>query len=77
MREQADRTDTDGRHRHNCLNKLEILHRQRRDLSTSLEQLIDDIFTGHKLLKIYRQHKMYNDASLNPQIYATSEKPAA
>ncbi len=77
MREQADRTDADGQHRQNCLDKLEILHRQHRDLSTSLVQLLDDIFSGHKLLNIYRQHKMYNDSSLNPQIYTTSKKPAA
>ena len=75
-RRRAD-DHADGRHRQNCLNKLEILHRQHRDLSTSLTQLLDDIFTGRKLLKIYRQHKMYNDAKLNPQIYSTSEKPAA
>ena len=39
------------------------------DLSQSLVELLTDIFAGRKLLKVYRQMKMYNDPTLNPELY--------
>ena len=38
-------------------------------LSQALAELLDDICAGRKLLKIYRQMKMYNDPTLNPYLY--------
>ena len=35
----------------------------------SLAELLDDILAGRKLLKVYRQMKMYNDPTLNPYLY--------
>ena len=43
-------------------------------LSQSLEGAADDIFAGEKLLKVYRQMKMYNDPTLNPQLYRGERK---
>jgi hypothetical protein len=39
--------------------------------------LLEDIFTGRKRLKIYRQFKMYNDPTLNPYLYNSGKRGAA
>ena len=69
MREQAARDDASAEHREKVKSRLAILEDQHRDLSTSLAQLLEDIFAGRKRLKVYRQFKMYNDPSLNPYLY--------
>ena len=51
--------------------KLEILIEQRQDLSTAIDALLDDIASGHKYMKVYRQMKMYNDDELNPILRGT------
>ncbi|NLE38888.1 MAG: DUF4254 domain-containing protein [Pirellulaceae bacterium] len=69
MREQADREDADEEHRQKAEARLEILHQQLGDLSNSLSELLADVFAGRKRLKVYRQMKMYNDATMNPYLY--------
>ena len=69
MQEQADRTDASEEHRAKARTRLEILAEQHHDLSTSLQELLDDIFAGRKRLKVYFQFKMYNDPSMNPYLY--------
>jgi hypothetical protein len=41
-----------------------------KDLSTAIDQLLDDIKAGRKYMKVYKQMKMYNDPALNPVLYA-------
>ena len=77
MEEQVFRTDATEEHREKVKAKLEILHEQHRDMSNSLRELLEDIFTGRKRLKIYRQFKMYNDPTLNPYLYNSSRRGAA
>lgn len=77
MEEQADRTDADRQHRAEANAKLKILRQQRADLSQSLSELSEDIFSGRKRLKLYRQFKMYNDPNMNPYLYQAENKPAA
>ena len=69
MQEQTDRTDASEEHRAKARTRLEILAEQHHDLSTSLQELLDDIFAGRKRLKVYFQFKMYNDPSMNPYLY--------
>ena len=69
MKEQAGRTDASDEHCRNCQQKLAVLLEQQRDLSTAIDQLLDDIQSGHKYMKVYRQMKMYNDPSTNPVLY--------
>lgn len=69
MREQAERTDATAEHREKCGAKLQVLLEQQRDLSLAIDQLLDDIQTGRKYMKVYRQMKMYNDPSTNPVLY--------
>lgn len=61
MKEQIQRDDVDDTFIRECMNKLAILNTQRRDLSEELQELMDDVSTGKKKLRIYRQLKMYND----------------
>ena len=69
MQQEVDRTDVDPAHHEACEKKLHILLEQRKDLSTAIDQLIDDIEAGRKYMKVYKQMKMYNDPSLNPVLY--------
>lgn len=66
MREEAERKDASAIHRDNCQNKLQVLLEQQKDLSTAIEQLLEDIAQGRKYMKVYKQMKMYNDDELNP-----------
>jgi hypothetical protein len=66
---EANRRDASEEHRANCQAKLAILLAQRSDLSTAIQQLLDDIAAGKKYMKVYKQMKMYNDESLNPVLY--------
>ena len=66
MNEEATRTNASQEHRDACQKKLEVLLEQRVDLSTAIEQLLGDIASGRKYMKVYKQMKMYNDDELNP-----------
>lgn len=70
MQEEATRADATEEHRAACQRKLDVLLEQRRDLSTAIEELLNDIQLGRKYMKVYKQMKMYNDPSLNPVLYA-------
>ena len=69
MREQVERTDASEEHIAKCKAKLAVLEEQQRDLSTAIQQLLDDIKAGRKYMKVYRQMKMYNDPETNPVLY--------
>jgi hypothetical protein len=66
MNEEATRENASENHRVACQKKLDILLEQRVDLSTAIQQLLDDINSGRKYMKVYKQMKMYNDDELNP-----------
>ena len=74
---ETERTDVDDAHREACRRKLAVLEQQQRDLSTAIEELIEDIEAGRKYMKTYKQMKMYNDPALNPVLYAQSKKETA
>ena len=69
MKEQVERMDASEEHRQKCQAKLNVLLEQQVDLSTAIDQLLDDIQAGRKYMKVYRQMKMYNDPSTNPVLY--------
>ena len=69
MKEQAERKDASEEHLTRCKLKLDVLLEQRVDLSTAIDQLLDDYQAGRKEMKVYRQMKMYNDPSTNPVLY--------
>ena len=69
MQEQVDRTDATPEHLQRCQAKLDVLKEQQADLSTAIDQLLEDIEAGRIYMKVYRQMKMYNDPSTNPILY--------
>lgn len=69
MGEEASRKDASEQHKTACESKLHTLLEQKKDLCASIDQLIKDIETGRKRMKLYKQMKMYNDDSLNPILY--------
>lgn len=69
LQEQLERDDVETEHLESVRTKLAICNVQRDELSTALQHLLDDIFTGVKRHRTYRQLKMYNDPALNPYLY--------
>ena len=70
MQKEVERTDTTPEHHAQCKAKLDILLEQKQDLSSAIDQLLADIESGKKYMKVYKQMKMYNDPALNPVLYA-------
>lgn len=70
MNEEATRESASDDHRNKCQVKLNVLLEQRVDLSTAIDDLLNDIATGEKFMKVYKQMKMYNDEDTNPMLYA-------
>jgi len=66
MNEEANRSDASEKHQTACKTKLNVLLEQRVDLSTAIDQLLEDIENGDKYMKEYKQMKMYNDDEMNP-----------
>ncbi|RIK73785.1 MAG: hypothetical protein DCC67_17450 [Planctomycetota bacterium] len=75
--EQLLRTDVDEAHVERVKQRLARCKLQQVDLSNSLVELLADLAAGRKVLKVYRQMKMYNDATLNPYLYKSGKKTAA
>lgn len=71
MNEEATRTDASLEHLEKCKTKLIVLLEQQQDLSSAIDQLLADIESGNKYMKVYRQMKMYNDDELNPVLRKT------
>lgn len=69
MDEEVKRFDATELHKKNCNIKLQILINQRTDLSKAIDQLLEDIESGNKYMKVYKQMKMYNDEDTNPVLY--------
>lgn len=69
MRQEVLRTDVSPSHIEECTKKLNVLLEQRIDLSTAINELMEDIENGSKYMKVYKQMKMYNDPNLNPILY--------
>jgi hypothetical protein len=74
LSEELDRKDVDDLHVAKVREKLRRCGLQHTDLSRSLGELLVDVFSGQKLLKVYRQMKLYNDPTLNPELYRSLRK---
>ncbi len=69
MQEEANRAEASAEHRAKCQEKLNVLSEQKKDLTTAIDDLLNDIANGDKYMKVYKQMKMYNDEELNPVLY--------
>ncbi|MFT4176361.1 MAG: DUF4254 domain-containing protein [Luteolibacter sp.] len=75
MREETEREDASDEHKANCAAKLARLLHQRGDLIECLDELLEAVKAKTRTFAVYYQFKMYNDPTLNPQLYA-GKKPA-
>lgn len=69
MKEQTERNDASAEHIAKTQAKLAVLMEQKTDMQLAFDELMEDIGNGKRRFKVYRQMKMYNDASLNPMLY--------
>ena len=69
MRAEVERAEKESDHAVECGKKLDILLSQREDLSSAIDQLLSDIESGSKYMKVYKQMNVYNAPSLNPVLY--------
>lgn len=69
MQEQVERTDVSAEQHEKCIAKMAVLNEQLNDMTTSIGQLLDDYASGKRIMKVYRQMKMYNDPTMNPVLY--------
>ncbi|MBW7858569.1 MAG: DUF4254 domain-containing protein, partial [Leptonema sp. (in: Bacteria)] len=74
MKIETERSDASEEHRKKCNDKLAILKEQQADLGQCLDEYVRDILTGKRIMKVYRQMKMYNDESLNPILRQGKDK---
>ena len=70
---EANRASASDEHREKCQMKLNTLLEQKKDLSSAIDQLLNDIENRLVKIKTYKQMKMYNDETLNPILYKKKE----
>ena len=73
MNEDSRREEITPEHRERSLQRLAVLRLQRSDLFAALGELLADYLAGRKRMKLYRQFKMYNDPTLNPEMYRAAK----
>ncbi|MBO4328192.1 MAG: DUF4254 domain-containing protein [Bacteroidales bacterium] len=73
MKAEAARPEADASHRAACEAKLQVLQQQNTDLCTALAQLFECYKRGEKVMRMYKQMKMYNDPNLNPVLYGQQQ----
>ncbi len=71
---QLKRDDVDETHRQACERKCQVIDAQLQQLSACLKHLLEELQAGTRHFRVYHQFKMYNDASLNPQLYKNREQ---
>ena len=73
MNEEANRKSASDQHRKKCSKKLAGLLTQRENLSKAIDQLLENISKGSVIISSYKQMKMYNDDSSNPELYSKDD----
>jgi len=76
MWEETQRKDVDDDHLKTCSHKLGVIRQQLEDLVNSLQGFLKEVEAGKRGFKVYFQFKMYNDPSLNPQLYKQQNQTA-
>jgi hypothetical protein len=70
---QTTRQEASGEHKELCANKLTVIKQQLEQLALCLEQLLEEVQEKQRTFRVYHQFKMYNDPSLNPQLYSAHQ----
>ena len=66
---QLERLDVDPLHHQSCLEKLQTINEQQNQLQHCLSEFLHAIHNKTRTFRIYHQFKMYNDPTLNPELY--------
>lgn len=69
MAQQAVREDADQIHRQTCMTKVNVIEAQQKQLLNCLDHLLHEVVNKTRTFRVYHQFKMYNDPSLNPELY--------
>ncbi len=69
MHEETVRPEASAAHREKCAEKLARIRVQRADLTACVDALLADVVARRRTFSVYFQFKMYNDPTLNPQLY--------
>ncbi len=72
MAEEAHREDASAEQRAKCQSRLAVIQRQRSDLAAALTELLSEVASARRGFRVYYQFNMYNDPSLNPELYKRS-----
>jgi hypothetical protein len=67
--QEVQRPSASDQHHERNQARLAILATQRADLAQCLDELWQQILSGKRRFRLYRQLKMYNDPDLNPVLY--------
>ena len=68
FKEELNREGISDEHYEKCKKKVDVLEKQYKDLSASIDALLGEVAEGKSIIKVYRQVKMYNDEELNPML---------
>ena len=66
---QTHRLDVDEAHRQLCTLKHQALEAQQKQLLDCLQCLLREVKERTRTFRVYHQFKMYNDPTLNPELY--------
>ena len=69
MEQETRREGVPVTHVQCCTDRVAVLAEQQADLMKAIDQLFEDLRTGRRYVRVYRQFKMYNDPMLNPVLY--------
>lgn len=68
---QVERQDVDDNHRQTCAAKLATIHQQLAQLARCLDDFLANVEQKTRTFRVYHQFKMYNDPTLNPELYVS------
>lgn len=71
---EINRNDITPEQHAKCQSKYDTLLVQKNDLIQAIDDLLSDLSEGRRIMKLYRQMKMYNDPLLNPMLYKSGKK---
>jgi hypothetical protein len=71
---QAVRQDVDETHRERCRQKREVIDAQIKQLAVCWDVLWTELLMKKRTFCVYHQFKMYNDSTLNPELYQAYHK---
>jgi hypothetical protein len=68
---QTKRMEASQEHRQLCTQKLATIHAQLQQLASCFDAFIQEVRQRTRTFRVYHQFKMYNDPSLNPELYSS------